>query len=92
MTDFEKGSAAWDIGIILTRHATGNGATQGQNSCSRVLSLRITARNGTPAERRLSEALATPCSCDAGDSDSEKTSILKEDPNGSAVPEPAIPS
>lgn len=90
MTDYEKGSAAWDIGMILTRHITGVGASRGQHPCARVSNLRVSAINSTnKAESRLKQALLAPCTCGAGDSDSEKTSILKEETNGSgtALPE-----
>jgi len=70
MVDYEKGSPAWDVGIIVTRHHV---------DCARLADLRRTAAiksagGYVTAEERLSSALTTPCSCGAGDSDAEATS------------------
>lgn len=72
MTDYEKGSASWDIGQIMTRH----GAHKPEATvCARVACLRRTAYTYTPAPDRLRQALDTPCTCGAGDSVSERTSL-----------------
>lgn len=72
MVDFEKGSPGWDTGIILTRHTT-IGVV-----CARVADLRSTTpimgSTLTPHER-LVQALSIECTCGAGDSESEQTSI-----------------
>lgn len=73
MTDYEKGSPAWDIGMILTRHRS---IVHGDNStCVRVVDLQISV--GLPAHIRLEKALATPCDCGAGDSETERSSLNK---------------
>ena len=71
--DYEKGSPAWDIGQILTRHASGH--FSGEAVCIRVKILRENARQGTPTAR-LRAALAVACNCGAGESDSERSSII----------------
>lgn len=78
MTDYEKGSPAWDIGMILTRHT---------DSCSRNVNLRYTAANRSKfptGQARLESALATPCDCGAGDNKSERTSIGSRKVNAAA--------
>lgn len=89
MVDYEKGSASWDLGMILTRH--GAGITKNQNGtlgvCARVANLRVTADQNMrgikvhSADQRLAMALLVKCTCGAGDSDTEKSSILKEEKN-----------
>lgn len=70
----EKGHAPFDIGQILTRHAT-----SGEHPCARVLELRRSAHSGNEkAEQRLKEALATVCTCGVGDSPAERTSVDKK--------------
>lgn len=62
----EKGTPAWDIGILLTRHQTV------EPSCAKVLTLR---RNvGQLGHARLAEARKVVCTCGAGDSTAENTS------------------
>jgi hypothetical protein len=79
MVDYEKGTPAWDIGMILTRHA--DGLHKGQNgkvmSCARVISLRRTAHSPMTSSERLAGALAHVCDCGAGDSDAERSSIIR---------------
>lgn len=73
---YEKGSAAWDIGVILTRHGDGRVRTQNGDylACARLADIRRTA--GHPdAQHRLRLALAVPCTCGAGDSVAEMTSL-----------------
>ncbi len=65
----EKGHASYDISMVLTRHATFG------TVCARVLDLRRTAGKGRPGVARLESALKTACTCGAGDSDSERTSV-----------------
>jgi hypothetical protein len=77
MVDYEKGTAAWDIGMVLTRHAAGH--RDGELVCARVDSLRKTALNGVPADRRLQMALNIKCDCGAGDSGAERSSIIKKE-------------
>lgn len=73
------GLAEWDIGQILTRH------DQSMNSpCERVRAL-WQPDGPRPNDIRLAEALATPCTCGAGDDPSERTSI-QEDTNAQASP------
>lgn len=72
MVDFEKGSAAWDIGMMLTRH---HSALLGGQPCSRVAELRRTANTGISGHERLALALLVPCDCGMGDSIAETTSI-----------------
>ena len=62
MVDYEKGTAGWDISMMLTRHHV---------SCARRLTLIRTV--GQPAEKRASEANATTCTCGHGDSPAEVT-------------------
>lgn len=82
--DYEKGTPSWDIGQILTRH--GDGFTKNQlgetNACARVKALRLSNTLTTPPERRQTPAqrlintLEVACTCGAGDSDAERTSII----------------
>jgi hypothetical protein len=62
----------WDIGMILTRHAT-----TVSPACAMVMELRrTTPQHGRfTAEVRLERALACPCTCGIGHSDSEATSL-----------------
>ena len=70
---YEKGTAAWDIGIILTRHDTSYVPTD-RPACARSLELERTA--GQPdAEQRLALALLTECTCGKGDSTAEMSSV-----------------
>lgn len=77
MTDYERGTASWDIGMVLTRH--GNGTIKTENgdfsTCARVLDLRRTAHIQMSGVKRLESALNTACTCGAGDSESEETSL-----------------
>lgn len=79
MTDYEKGSPAWDIGMILTRHKM---AGIDGFDCARSRSLRETT--GMPSHIRLSKALATPCDCGAGDNNIERTSNVSTKLNPAA--------
>lgn len=75
-TLYEKGTAAWDIGVCLTRHGDGMVRTQAGDTrmCARYAELQRTA--GQPnAEERLRLALLVECSCGAGDSVAETTSL-----------------
>lgn len=85
MTDYEKGSAAWDIGMILTRHGNGTIKTAHHDFavCARVLDLRGTAARRMSGPERLAHALAVTCSCGAGDSRLEQTSIRRQHANRS---------
>lgn len=84
MVDFESGTPAWDLGIMLTRHGTGYSRNQNGTThvCARVAELHRTATTATAretgqvfaAETRLELALAVECTCGAGDSDAETTS------------------
>ena len=76
--DYEKGTAAWDISMVLTRHADGHTKShRGDRAvCSRVLSLKQTAHTGFTPGQRLRAALDMPCTCGAGDSKSEETSLV----------------
>lgn len=76
MVDYEKGSPAWDIGTILTRHRTTGTA------CARVSELRSHAFQGIQPRERLRRALNTDCTCGAGDSSAEITSLAKEQRDG----------
>lgn len=69
-TGYEKGSPAWDIGQMLTRHRTLPTAV-----CARVVELRRSAHAGETPAARLDRALKTVCDCGAGNSDSEATSL-----------------
>jgi hypothetical protein len=74
---YMKGSAAWDIGQIQTRHSIGR--TRARNgshgvACARIIELRRSALKSIPAEVRLNKALAIPCTCGAGNSMSEQSS------------------
>lgn len=73
--DYEKGTASWDLGLILTRHETGSG---GGPSCARVIEVRRSARMNLTAPHRLNLALAVACTCTMGDSPSEQTSLQQE--------------
>ena len=72
---YETGTPAWDVGIILTRHGDGHNKTQHRDFtvCMRVVALRRTT--GQNAASRLEQALAVPCTCGAGDSPAERTSL-----------------
>jgi len=72
MPDYEKGTASWDISSILTRHHV---------DCLRSYSLRSTAQRGYKSTERLDMALNSKCTCQAGDSEAETTSLRprKED-------------
>lgn len=76
---YEKGSAAWDISMILTRHADGYTKSRHGDyaACSRVLELRRTAQD-RDAQERLRLALSVVCSCGAGDSSAERSSIRQD--------------
>lgn len=77
MGDYERGTPAWDLGIALTRH--NDGITKGQNGtlipCARVENILSTVGHGLSSGQRLDSALATECTCGAGDSQSEATSL-----------------
>lgn len=74
MTDYEKGSPAWDIGIILTRHKS---RLHGDaTDCARVMRLRYTI--GRPSRERLDSALSVGCTCGKGDSTAEQTTYRQE--------------
>lgn len=75
MVDYEKGTASWDISTILTLHDST--VYPHDAACARVQNLRQTTH--LHRDRRLHHALATPCSCGAGDSDAERTSIIKKE-------------
>jgi len=66
MVDYEKGTASWDIGQIMTRH---------HEDCVRRHSLRSTAQRSYSSAERLDMALNSKCTCEAGDSDTETTSL-----------------
>lgn len=86
---YEKGNAAWDIGMVMTRHAPG---------CQRVVNLRLTAvSHRHDGVERLTRALATQCTCAAGDSDAERTSLrtrsaeqtsIEGEPDGATAADP----
>lgn len=78
---FEKGSAAWDIGQALTRHNIGGKRARNGHDliCARVIELRRTALTGIQASVRLSKALAVPCTCGAGNSLSEQSSLTNKE-------------
>lgn len=78
---YEKGSAAWDIGQVLTRHKIGHGM-----ACARVIELRRSALKGIPAKVRLNKALALPCTCGAGNSMSEQSSLTNKKENNDSEP------
>ena len=67
---YEKGHAAWDIGLILTRHSITRGSV-----CARVIELRRSVLTQLRPAERLQSALRVPCTCGAGDSEAERTSI-----------------
>jgi hypothetical protein len=73
---YEKGSAAWDVSIILTRHGDGRVRTQNGDylACARLSEVRRTA-TWLDSQERLRLALAVPCTCGAGDSIAESTSL-----------------
>jgi len=68
MTDYEKGSPAWDIGMVLTRHTDG---------CERVLALKATAGMHMSGSERLTRAAGIACTCGAGNSPTEHTTERK---------------
>lgn len=72
MTDYEKGSPAWDIGHILTVHEAG---LAGRPLCARVAELRRTAFMRIESGLRLRQALDVACTCGNGDSPGERTSL-----------------
>lgn len=74
MGDYEKGVPAWDIGVILTRHSSI--AHGSKTNCDRVRSLLNSKQRN--ARERLAMALATACTCGAGDSSAESTTLKKE--------------
>lgn len=92
MPDYEKGSAAWDIAQILTRHYAPLWPDQ---PCARVTSLRSTVGVGMNAPARLMSALETACTCGSGDDESEQTSLKKEadaaSNSSAALPEESTP-
>lgn len=63
--------------MLLTRHNDGH--TKGQHGdfapCARVLDLRRTAAQHIPGHTRLAQALAVACTCGAGDSEGERSSL-----------------
>lgn len=68
---YEKGTPAWDVGIILTRHST---SLIRPPACARARALELSA--GDPdTHRRLREALLIGCTCGKGDSSAESTSL-----------------
>jgi hypothetical protein len=67
MVDYEKGSPSWDIGQIVTRHASDPRV----GICAKVLSLQAT--RGDSPTARLIAAHKVACNCGAGDSMSEHT-------------------
>lgn len=69
MVDYEKGSPAWDIGIMMTRHPEG---------CARRSDLHRTQRLRQSGKDRLESAMHVVCSCGAGNSTAETTSLKKE--------------
>ena len=70
---YEKGSASWDISMILTRHDTSL-VPGDRPACARSKELEDTA--GEPnAEGRLVAALLTECTCGKGNSPAESTSL-----------------
>ncbi len=77
MPDYERGTPAWDLGMCLTRHS--DGMTKGEDGtlipCARVENIRSTVGHGLAASQRLDSALATECTCGAGDSPSESSSL-----------------
>jgi hypothetical protein len=80
VVDFEKGTPAWDISMILTRHASIRAGAP--ESCAMVDSLLQTVRTHPPHER-LRLALAENCTCGRGRSGSETTSL--REPHGIAA-------
>ena len=75
MVDYEKGTPAWDMGSILTRHTA---HVLDESACSKVKYLRETASVRMNPSDRLKTALETPCTCGAGDDMSERTSLRPE--------------
>lgn len=73
-TGYESGTPQWDITMILTRHKT---LPLNQEPCARVAALRLNAGKAIAAER-LEFALKVACTCGAGDSPGEHTSILPQ--------------
>lgn len=74
MVDYEKGTASWDIGMVMTIHA---------ESCNRRAVLRRNAPINSgipmPPDVRLKQALQTACTCGKGsDRPEERTSLRKE--------------
>jgi hypothetical protein len=62
---YEKGTPAWDIGQLLTRHAVGLPEHKGR-VCAIVASLRDSV--GQPAKERLARAEQVACTCGKDDS------------------------
>lgn len=75
-----RNSAAWTLGLILTRHGTGHARSHKGDwlACARVIELRRTALTGMNAEQRLSTALMLPCTCGAGSSKNERLSLTNK--------------
>lgn len=85
LTDYEVGTASWDISQILTRHEN-----VVPPICARSQSLRNTAMTGTPHDQRLEHALMTPCTCGMGDDDGERTSVIKAERLQAAADQKAL--
>jgi hypothetical protein len=66
LVDYEKGTPAWDIGQIMTRHP---------ETCARRFELKRTGGTGMPSEHRLERALSIDCTCGRGDSTTEQSSL-----------------
>jgi hypothetical protein len=73
---YEKGSASWDLGIVPVRHSDGKKrARNGQFvKCARYAEWERTAED-RDAEGRLRLVLLIECTCGAGDSVAEMTSL-----------------
>lgn len=86
MVDFEKGSPAWDIGMILTRHNT---AQAGGQPCAMVEELWRTAGMRMSGTQRLAQARMYDCNCGAGESSAETTSIkeIQHEPETDSDPD-----
>lgn len=83
-TGNEKGHAPYDISVLLTRHSMGYARSQNGThgvACVRVIELRRSALKGIPAKVRLNKALALPCTCGAGNSMSEQSSLTNKKEN-----------
>lgn len=66
---YQKGSAAWDIGMILTVHRA-----IGPIVCEKTAELQRSV--GQPALERVRAAWATSCTCHFGDGPEQHTSDL----------------